>query len=82
MRVLEPIHLSFNLNEPVDSLTVQVWTTANRLVYENQVPGPFSIGMATVTLDLPQLDLANGLFYVIVRLPDGQHSIGKLVTVY
>jgi hypothetical protein len=70
------------LNEPADNVTVQVWTPANRLVYENTVPGPFSIGMVTVTLDLPQLDLANGLFYVIVKLPDGSQAIGKLVTTY
>jgi hypothetical protein len=78
----DPIHVSFKLNQPADYVTIQVWTPANRRVYTHKVTGPFSVGLKTVTLDLPQLKLANGLYYVVIRLPNGKQSIGKWVTGY
>ena len=83
VRVDEPIKVAFNLNKPVDYVTVILTTDAYRVITRNTVPGPFSIGMATVTLDLPGLHLSNGIYYVVVRLPDGTtESVGKLVTAY
>lgn len=41
--------------------------------------GRFSIGQNAITLNLQSLNLANGIYYVILRLPDGTKAIGKLV---
>lgn len=74
---------------------MNVVTVANRLVYSDVVAGDdtdisavayskngrFSIGQNAITLNLQSLKLANGLYYVIIRLPDGSKAVGKLVII-
>jgi hypothetical protein len=39
----------------------------------------FSIGRNVVQLNIANMRLANGLYFVVVRLPNGEKGIGKLV---
>jgi hypothetical protein len=41
----------------------------------------FSIGRNAIKLNIESLRLANGLYFVVVRLPNGEKAIGKLVII-
>jgi hypothetical protein len=87
--------ISFVLNAPTDSVSVEIVTDAFRKVYREVVlggssdvgagstdtnrTGGFSIGRNTIRLNLENLNLANGLYYVVLRLPNGTKSVGKMV---
>jgi hypothetical protein len=91
--------ISFIINAPTDSVSVEIATDAFRKVYSEVVlgsssnvgmavgsadlnrTGGFSIGRNSIRLNLESLNLANGLYYVIIRLPNGTKSVGKLVIV-
>jgi hypothetical protein len=86
--------LSFVINKPVSSVTVDVMTPANRSIYHDvflgnatgvstsiRPSGGFSIGQNAVRLSVQSMHLANGLYYVVLRLPDGTKSNGKWVVV-
>lgn len=74
--------VAFTLNAQVTSVTVEVVTDSFRVVYKNVETGTFNIGPNTVGLPVRNLNLANGLYYVIIRLPDGTtESVGKMVIV-
>ncbi len=77
-----PVSVGFQINRPVDHVTVLVVTVANRLIYDKVMPGPFGVGMNFAALDLKDLKgvkLANGTYYVYVETPDGTRALGKLV---
>ena len=64
-----PVSVGFQINRPVDHVTVLVVTVANRLIYDKVMPGPFGVGMNFAALDLKDLKgvkLANGTYYVYV----------------
>jgi hypothetical protein len=82
--------VSFTLNESVSSVSVEVVTDSFRKVYKNLVygtamksrscnngAGGFNIGRNTICLDMGDLNLSNGLYYVIIRLSDGTHAVAK-----
>ena len=86
----QPVTLAVTVNEPSDSLTVQVFTVAFRKVQDNVVyPGPqdstatgtsaktWYIHMSMdVTWGKP---LASGLYYVVISNHNGYHAVTKLL---
>ena len=72
--------IQLTLSQAADDLSVMVFTTAFRKV--NQVDyGAQSAGLVTlslVTKDKWDTPLADGLYYLVVKTPQGR-SVGKLI---
>jgi len=81
--------VDFTIAQPVKFVSLEIVTDAYRKVHREVVLGNaaaigngntgFVIGRNTVRLSLGSLRLANGVYYLVVRLPDGTKAIGKLV---
>lgn len=77
-----PVNLEVVLSKPQDSLSVKVFTTAFRKVYEDKVqsvPG----GMFLYGLDPSRFKGAagaNGLYYVVITTPSNRWVLKLLVT--
>ena len=75
-----PVQVQINLAQASNDLVVSVFSTAFRKVNEIHY-GPKTAGLITLTLvgiDEWNIPLANGLYYVVVRAPQGL-LIGKWV---
>jgi hypothetical protein len=74
-----PIHLVVNFDNPHDFVTVKVFTTAFRKVYENTTPnvpgGPFQFDLDP---DNFKGSAANGLYYAVITTPSDRW-ISKLL---
>ena len=84
--------VAFTLNEAFASVTVKIVTSSYRVIYTNvlstsssrsgsctnDVAG-FTVGQNYVCLNIADLNLANGLYYVVIALPDGTSATTGLV---
>ena len=86
----QPVTLAVTVNQPSDSLTVQVFTVAFRKVQDNVVyPGPqdsTATGTSAKTWyvhmsmdDKWGMPLASGLYYVVISNHNGYHAVTKLL---
>jgi len=76
-----PAELQIPLNQPQDYLTVKVFTTAFRKVYEDMVK-TLPSGVFTYGLDTTRFDggaAANGLYYVVITTPSNRWTSKLLI---
>ena len=77
----DPAQLQIPLNQPQDYLTVKVYTTAFRKVYEDTVKtvpaGVFIYGLDTTRFDGGPA--ANGLYYVVITTPSNRWTSRLLI---
>jgi hypothetical protein len=87
--------VAFTLNGAVASVTVKVVTSSYRVIYTNVVStsisrsgsctsgvAGFTVGQNYVCLNIADLNLANGLYYVVIALPDGTSATTELVVLH
>jgi hypothetical protein len=74
------IRIHVVLNQSMPFVTLRIYTTAYRQVFES-TEGPFGIGSQTLEIsmqNLQSMNLANGIYYLVVSTPHGR-AIGKLM---
>jgi hypothetical protein len=75
------VTIQISLSSPADRVQILLYTTAFRRVNEITLPG---VPAGTSNLSLPLTDrkgnpLANGLYYVVVRSPQGRFILKLLI---
>jgi hypothetical protein len=88
------VKVAFTLNEAVASISVKIVTSSYRVIDTNVVStsssrmGPctndiagFTVGQNYICLNIADLNLANGLYYVVITLPDGTTATTQLVII-
>jgi hypothetical protein len=88
------VKVAFTLNEAFASVTVKIVTSSYRVIYTNALSASssrsgsctndvagFTIGQNYVCLNIADLNLANGLYYVVITLPDGTTATTQLVII-
>jgi flagellar hook assembly protein FlgD len=76
-----PISVQITLKQPESDVTLAIFTAAFRKVNELDL-GALPLGVSTVSLDLRDKkggELANGLYYVVVRTSQGKLTAKLLV---
>lgn len=68
----EPVNFNYNLTGSADQVKVKIFTLAFRKIYEDDSL-PTVPGSSKYTLNLGQgdLDIANGLYYVVLEIKAG-----------
>jgi hypothetical protein len=73
--------LAFQLNAPARWVMLKVYTVDYRLILRKTYRGPFQIGWTILPMKLEDQKgalLANGIYYLVVELPNGDRAIGTL----
>jgi hypothetical protein len=86
--------VAFTLNEAVASVRVKIVTSSYRVIYTNVVSmsssrsgsctndvAGFIVGQNYICLNVSDLNFANGLYYVVITLPDGTTATTQLVII-